>query len=183
MRELEGRSYDEIAAQLGASNGAVRQLLNRARASLRERLGALIPAELVVRWLSLATGSYPSRALTLAGTGALGAKISSAILLSEAPVVALTTAPRPAAPAPTRPAARIAHHAYHASHARATPHLRSGVTTIAVTARGSREVTTPRRRPSSPRDGGVQPRPMRPLAASSPRGIGCGKSIDRHQFN
>jgi len=40
MRELEGRSYDEIAARLRSSNGAVRQLLNRARTSIRERLGA-----------------------------------------------------------------------------------------------------------------------------------------------
>ena len=31
MRELEGRSYDEIGSRLGASDGAVRQLLNRAR--------------------------------------------------------------------------------------------------------------------------------------------------------
>jgi RNA polymerase sigma factor (sigma-70 family) len=49
MRELEGRTYEEIAAQLGASHGAVRQLLNRARCSVRERLAALIPAELVLR--------------------------------------------------------------------------------------------------------------------------------------
>ena len=34
MRELEGRSYAEIAARLGASDGAVRQLLNRARRSI-----------------------------------------------------------------------------------------------------------------------------------------------------
>ena len=47
MREFEGRSYDEIATRLGASNGAVRQLLNRARTSIRERLGALIPVDFV----------------------------------------------------------------------------------------------------------------------------------------
>jgi len=35
MRELEGRSYAEIESRLRASNGAVRQLLNRARAGLR----------------------------------------------------------------------------------------------------------------------------------------------------
>ncbi|HWF26231.1 MAG TPA: sigma-70 family RNA polymerase sigma factor [Solirubrobacteraceae bacterium] len=37
MRELEGRSYDEIAARLGSSHGAVRALLHRARSSMRER--------------------------------------------------------------------------------------------------------------------------------------------------
>ena len=89
MREFEGRSYDEIATRLGASNGAVRQLLNRARASIRERLGALVPVELVTRWMTITSSSNPSRALTLAGSGALAAKISGAVLLSAAPVVAV----------------------------------------------------------------------------------------------
>ncbi len=89
MREFEGRSYDEIATRLGASHGAVRQLLNRARASIRERLGALVPVELVTRWMTITSSSNPSRALTLAGSGALAAKISGAVLLSAAPVVAV----------------------------------------------------------------------------------------------
>jgi len=89
MRELEGRSYDEIAARLGASNGAVRQLLNRARASIRGRLGALVPIELVTRWMAIAGGAGPSRAWTLAGSGALAAKLSGAILMSAAPLVAV----------------------------------------------------------------------------------------------
>ena len=91
MREFEGRSYDEIAARLCASNGAVRQLLNRARASIRERLGALIPVELIARWVT--TASAGPRGLTLAGSGALAAKVSSAILLSAAPVVAASPVP------------------------------------------------------------------------------------------
>src|SRR5205085_9168589 len=49
MRELEGRSYDEIALALGANGGAVRQLLNRARATLRHAASALIPPPLVAR--------------------------------------------------------------------------------------------------------------------------------------
>jgi RNA polymerase sigma factor (sigma-70 family) len=35
LREFEGCSYDEIATRLQASDGAVRQLLNRARTTLR----------------------------------------------------------------------------------------------------------------------------------------------------
>jgi RNA polymerase sigma factor (sigma-70 family) len=35
LHELEGRSYDEIAARLQVTRGAVRQLLSRARATLR----------------------------------------------------------------------------------------------------------------------------------------------------
>jgi RNA polymerase sigma factor (sigma-70 family) len=35
LREFEGRSYDEIASELGVGDGAVRQLLNRARHAVR----------------------------------------------------------------------------------------------------------------------------------------------------
>jgi RNA polymerase sigma factor (sigma-70 family) len=44
LRELEGRSYDEIAVELGISGGAVRQLLNRARNTLRGAATAVTPA-------------------------------------------------------------------------------------------------------------------------------------------
>ena len=112
MRELEGRSYDEIAEHLGASHGAVGQLLNRARASIRERLATLVPLELALRWASLAGAAAPSGALTLSSSGAFAAKISSAILLSVMPVVAVTPqgppAPAAAPAASARPAPRHA---------------------------------------------------------------------------
>jgi len=109
MREFEGRSYEEIAARLGASNGAVRQLLNRARASIRERLGALIPVELVTRWMTIASGSGSSRGWTLAGGGALAAKLSGAILMSAVPVVAVAPVPSTSsAPPPASHAAKPA---------------------------------------------------------------------------
>jgi hypothetical protein len=43
MRELEGLSHEEIAAALGVSGGAARQAIYRARATLREGLGFLLP--------------------------------------------------------------------------------------------------------------------------------------------
>src|ERR671933_1076689 len=43
LQALEGRSYDEIAFELGVSGGAVRQLLNRARATLREAATSITP--------------------------------------------------------------------------------------------------------------------------------------------
>jgi RNA polymerase sigma factor (sigma-70 family) len=43
MRELEGLSHEEIAAALGVSGGAARQVIYRARAALREGLGLLLP--------------------------------------------------------------------------------------------------------------------------------------------
>jgi RNA polymerase sigma factor (sigma-70 family) len=62
MRELEGRTYAEIADRLGSSPGAVRQLLNRARGSVRDRLAALLP------WGSMLLGG---------GNGAAGARIGA----------------------------------------------------------------------------------------------------------
>jgi RNA polymerase sigma factor (sigma-70 family) len=43
MRELEGLSHDEIATALGVSGGAARQAIYRARATLREGFGLLVP--------------------------------------------------------------------------------------------------------------------------------------------
>jgi RNA polymerase sigma factor (sigma-70 family) len=43
MRELEGLSHEEIAAALGVSGGAARQAIYRARATLRDGLGLLVP--------------------------------------------------------------------------------------------------------------------------------------------
>src|SRR3954449_10841219 len=49
LQALEGRSYDEIAVELGVTGGAVRQLLNRARTTLREGVTAFTPPALVAR--------------------------------------------------------------------------------------------------------------------------------------
>src|SRR3954453_3003074 len=49
MREFEGRSYDEIAVALSANDGAVRQLLNRARVTLRNAASLVMPPPLVAR--------------------------------------------------------------------------------------------------------------------------------------
>ena len=43
LRELEGRSYEEISAQLGHSGSGVRQLIFRARTTLRNSAAALLP--------------------------------------------------------------------------------------------------------------------------------------------
>ena len=59
LRELEGRSYEEIAAALGVTDGAVRQLLNRARNSLRAAAAAVMPVPLVTRVAAART--RPSR--------------------------------------------------------------------------------------------------------------------------
>ncbi|HWT90385.1 MAG TPA: RNA polymerase sigma factor, partial [Solirubrobacterales bacterium] len=47
MRELEGLSHEEIAAALGVSGGAARQAIYRARTTLRDGLGLLVPLPLL----------------------------------------------------------------------------------------------------------------------------------------
>jgi RNA polymerase sigma factor (sigma-70 family) len=82
MRELEGRSYEEIAAHLGSSHGAVRQLLHRARSSLRERVAALLPLEPLARWaLSGAGSAGAAGGAGLSGACVLGAKACAALLV------------------------------------------------------------------------------------------------------
>jgi RNA polymerase sigma factor (sigma-70 family) len=49
LRELEGRTYEQIATELDATGGAVRQLLNRARHTVRAAATALTPAGALVR--------------------------------------------------------------------------------------------------------------------------------------
>lgn len=56
LRELEGRSHEEIAAELGVSPGAVRQLIHRGRKRLRNAVGALFPAPLIHHLVNRADG-------------------------------------------------------------------------------------------------------------------------------
>ncbi|MBK8293613.1 MAG: RNA polymerase sigma factor [Solirubrobacterales bacterium] len=76
--ELGGFSNDEIAAELDVSPGATKQLIYRARLSLRNSFGALIPFPLIA-WLAsdasslFATGAAGGAASGAAATGALGA--------------------------------------------------------------------------------------------------------------
>jgi RNA polymerase sigma factor (sigma-70 family) len=71
-RELEGRGHAEIAAELGTSPGAVRQLIFRARATLRGAAGVLIPLPLL-RFLIGPGGSEAAGAATAAGVGGAAA--------------------------------------------------------------------------------------------------------------
>jgi RNA polymerase sigma factor (sigma-70 family) len=79
-RELEGRGHDEIGSALGLSPGSVRQLIYRARNSLREAAGALVPAGLI------RAASMPGADSAIGGVG-----IASALKLGAAAVVATGT--------------------------------------------------------------------------------------------
>jgi RNA polymerase sigma factor (sigma-70 family) len=91
MRELEGRSYDEIAARLGSSHGAVRQLLHRARSSVRDRVAALLPLEPLARW-ALTGGADAAGGASLSGACVLGAKACAALIL-PATIALVASAP------------------------------------------------------------------------------------------
>jgi RNA polymerase sigma factor (sigma-70 family) len=73
---LEGRSREEVALGLGLTEGAVRQLVHRARSSVRAACTALTPGPLVA-WAARHTSpgrTMPSQvAEALAGGGAVGA--------------------------------------------------------------------------------------------------------------
>jgi RNA polymerase sigma factor (sigma-70 family) len=87
-RELEGRSHDEIGAELGVSSGAARQLIFRAREALRVGFGSLLPMPLL-RWLAESGGGDAAVGVAAgAGGGALAAKAAVAVFAAGAAVTA-----------------------------------------------------------------------------------------------
>ena len=96
LREMEGRSYEEIATALGVSDGAVRQLLNRARNSLRAAAAAVVPMPLVER-VAASDSAEPVTArvaeLVGLGGGALAMKVCATALVTGAVVGGATVVP------------------------------------------------------------------------------------------
>jgi RNA polymerase sigma factor (sigma-70 family) len=84
-RELEGRSHQEIARELGLSGGAVRQLIHRARTSVRAAASALVPQEALLRLLERAGPETSGRVAEVVAPGAgaaLGTKLTVAAVLA-----------------------------------------------------------------------------------------------------
>jgi RNA polymerase sigma factor (sigma-70 family) len=115
LRELEGRSYGEISAELGHTDSGVRQLIFRARTALRN-LGALIFPLDSIRWRML--GSSPSAiadphqvaaAATVSSTG--GGSVLQAAASAVAATVTLLATGAPAEPhgshTPVQPSATV----------------------------------------------------------------------------
>jgi RNA polymerase sigma factor (sigma-70 family) len=98
LRELEGRSYEEIAAALGVTDGAVRQLLNRARHSLRAAAAAVTPWPLLAR-VGAGESAEPvavrvGEAFGVGAAGAVAAKVCATALVTGAVIGGAAVAPR-----------------------------------------------------------------------------------------
>jgi RNA polymerase sigma factor (sigma-70 family) len=119
---LDGRGRAEIASSMGLSEGAVRQLVHRARTTLRSALTAVTPWPLA-RWLAAAAPDAPGPAEVAAGAGAatsggmalkLGALLASGTFLTGAAVHLQSPSPHRG----DARAARTAHDRPAAAHAR-----------------------------------------------------------------
>jgi RNA polymerase sigma factor (sigma-70 family) len=88
LRELEGRSHEEIALALGVSEGGARQHLHRARVAVRAAASAVTPYPVLARVLSAAAaeGGRSSDLVSGAGLGAgAGAmKVAAGVLAAGA---------------------------------------------------------------------------------------------------
>src|SRR4051812_4268939 len=96
LRELEGRSYEEIAGALGVTGGAVRQLLNRARTTLRAGVTAVTPIPPLLRPGSEAAEPTSARVGELVGAGGAGAlatKVAATALVTGAVAGGVATVP------------------------------------------------------------------------------------------
>jgi RNA polymerase sigma factor (sigma-70 family) len=133
------RSHAEVAAELGLSDGALRQLLLRARTALRATATAITPYPLVT-WLSSGQDVSAARvAEVAAGAGGAGVAIKAgAVVLAAGAVVASAPALRDEQRAPAaRQAPKVTHHE------RATPSpepARAVVTTTAASSSGAPKV-------------------------------------------
>lgn len=78
MRELEGLSHNEIAAALGLTGGGARQAIYRARQTLRDGLGMLVPLPILQAMLA---GSGPGAAEAAAGAAGVGSAAGAGIAL------------------------------------------------------------------------------------------------------
>jgi len=94
LRELEGRSHDEIASALGVTAGAARQHLMRARATVRAAATAVTPYPLLTKVAAAMVTTAESRGSEIvagAGLTAGATKLAAGVLAAGALVGGATT--------------------------------------------------------------------------------------------
>jgi RNA polymerase sigma factor (sigma-70 family) len=185
---VEGRSQEEVAVALGVSEGAVRQLVHRARLTLRAAATALVPMPLA-QWAAAAgtSGAGPPAAERIAelvagaGAGAFATKAATVGVIATTAVAGpAIVASRPDAP-PRAPAQqRSTPTPTPAAPERLTPPPVRAASTPAprrATRSGerkrSRSEDRPRRRRSAP---GPTPAPTTSSGGSGPSRSGSGSS-------
>ena len=85
---IEGHTHEQIAASIGSSPGAVRQLIYRARLTVREGVGFLIPLPIVRMVVEAGPGETLAGG-AVAGGAAIAGTAGGASALSKATVVAV----------------------------------------------------------------------------------------------
>jgi RNA polymerase sigma factor (sigma-70 family) len=89
---VEGRSQEQVAAELGLSEGAVRGLIYRARTTLRAAVTAVTPSPLVGWAVAMASGGAPgSTSERIAQVAAGGGSASAGAILAKAGAVVAVT--------------------------------------------------------------------------------------------
>jgi RNA polymerase sigma factor (sigma-70 family) len=89
LTAVDGQTHDEVASTLGITEGALRGLLYRARATLRSAAAALTPPPLL-EWAARGAGATPTAELTAGGaaTGFAGVLLKGAVVAVTAGALA-----------------------------------------------------------------------------------------------
>jgi RNA polymerase sigma factor (sigma-70 family) len=101
LREMEGRSYEEISEELGVSESAVAQLLARARHGLQAGASAMLPPGLLLRAPAAGSGGERVAELVSAG-GAVGLAKAVAVIAVAGAVGGTVLTPGREAPSKAR---------------------------------------------------------------------------------
>ena len=88
LSAVGGMSYDQIADDMHVTPPVVRQLLYRARVTLRDALGAAVPAPVIRLWLAGAGPDHSQIAELVAGGGAGAGMVKAGAAVMAASVVA-----------------------------------------------------------------------------------------------
>jgi RNA polymerase sigma factor (sigma-70 family) len=175
LREMGGQSYAEIASELGVSDAGVRQLLVRARTTLRAGATAVTPVGLLTRWSSPSgSGAAPHGGdgvaarvaeLCAGAGGGVALKTGMAALITGAVVGGMAAAPGLRLPGSGDPAARPSASGRDTFAARAWAR---GITPVLAAA--PKAGPGPGSSPSIPVGTGIQVRSQLP-AATSPQAV------------
>lgn len=184
LHSMAGETPAEIAQELGVTNMAARQLLRRARVSVRAAVQGILPPPLLwlSRRLTSLAGRFPRAAGAPAGAAPVATKVAVAVVASAsvaAPVAVLRHAlAHHAAPAHQR-RARVVHVEPHLVPAplqaavAPQPVLPKRAPAVASSAR--QPAAKPKRSAPAPRPSPAPPSPSPGVSASSPHSAPVGE--------